>query len=281
MIFDKDKDVLKNFFMYFDSVIYDLCEDFVSLENIENRVHHIPVVYDKPVINRNVSIDQLDSEKKALLDIVMSRYPYVDNTIALNNLKNLKIEVFNINDLRDYAHYDMGKNRICLYNCEDTDTLFHELCHAFSYIYDNGINYCGFSQSDSKFKNENFIALDEAYVSLMEKRRINDDDFYSERYRRILLIENIIGRESLAKYFFTANTRAVIDDMDKYIPENMFLYYLRLLDFLYILDSKFLINKRKRNNMKKDFENEATGFEAYIKESYEDINHKKLVLNIK
>lgn len=281
MIFDKDKDVLKNFFMYFDSVIYDLCEDFVSLENIENRVHHIPVVYDKPVINRNVSIDQLDSEKKALLDIVMSRYSYVDNTIALNNLKNLKIEVFNINDLRDYAHYDMGKNRICLYNCEDTDTLFHELCHAFSYIYDNGINYCGFSQSDSKFKNENFIALDEAYVSLMEKRRINDDDFYSERYRRILLIENIIGRENLAKYFFTANTRAVIDDMDKYIPENMFLYYLRLLDFLYILDSKFLINKRKRNNMKKDFENEATGFEAYIKESYEDINHKKLVLNIK
>lgn len=267
--------------MYFDSVIYDLCEDFVSLENIENRVHHIPVVYDKPVINRNVSIDQLDSEKKALLDIVMSRYSYVDNTIALNNLKNLKIEVFNINDLRDYAHYDMGKNRICLYNCEDTDTLFHELCHAFSYIYDNGINYCGFSQSDSKFKNENFIALDEAYVSLMEKRRINDDDFYSERYRRILLIENIIGRENLAKYFFTANTRAVIDDMDKYIPENMFLYYLRLLDFLYILDSKFLINKRKRNNMKKDFENEATGFEAYIKESYEDINHKKLVLNIK
>lgn len=281
MIFDKDKDVLKSFFMYFDSVIYDLCEDFVSLENIENRVHHIPVVYDKPVINRNVSIDQLDSEKKALLDIVMSRYPYVDNTIALNNLKNLKIEVFNINDLRDYAHYDMDKNRICLYNCEDTDTLFHELCHAFSYIYDNGINYCGFSQSDSKFKNENFIALDEAYVSLMEKRRINDDDFYSERYRRILLIENIIGRENLAKYFFTANTRAVIDDMDKYIPENMFLYYLRLLDFLYILDSKFLINKRKRNNMKKDFENEATGFEAYIKESYEDINHKKLVLNIK
>lgn len=281
MIFDKDKDVLKSFFMYFDSVIYDLCEDFVSLENIENRVHHIPVVYDKPVINRNVSIDQLDSEKKALLDIVMSRYPYVDNTIALNNLKNLKIEVFNINDLRDYAHYDMDNNRICLYNCEDTDTLFHELCHAFSYIYDNGINYCGFSQSDSKFKNENFIALDEAYVSLMEKRRINDDDFYSERYRRILLIENIIGRESLAKYFFTANTRAVIDDMDKYIPENMFLYYLRLLDFLYILDSKFLINKRKRNNMKKDFENEATGFEAYIKESYEDINHKKLVLNIK
>lgn len=281
MIFDKDKDVLKSFFMYFNSVIYDLCEDFVSLENIENRVHHIPVVYDKPVINRNVSIDQLDSEKKALLDIVMSRYPYVDNTIALNNLKNLKIEVFNINDLRDYAHYDMDKNRICLYNCEDTDTLFHELCHAFSYIYDNGINYCGFSQSDSKFKNENFIALDEAYVSLMEKRRINDDDFYSERYRRILLIENIIGRESLAKYFFTANTRAVIDDMDKYIPENMFLYYLRLLDFLYILDSKFLINKRKRNNMKKDFENEATGFEAYIKESYEDINHKKLVLNIK
>ncbi|MBQ4263849.1 MAG: hypothetical protein IJB83_06420 [Bacilli bacterium] len=281
MIFDKDKDVLKSFFMYFDSVIYDLCEDFASLENIENRVHHIPVVYDKPVINRNVSIDQLDSEKKALLDIVMSRYPYVDNTIALNNLKNLKIEVFNINDLRDYAHYDMDKNRICLYNCEDTDTLFHELCHAFSYIYDNGINYCGFSQSDSKFKNENFIALDEAYVSLMEKRRINDDDFYSERYRRILLIENIIGRENLAKYFFTANTRAVIDDMDKYIPENMFLYYLRLLDFLYILDSKFLINKRKRNNMKKDFENEATGFEAYIKESYEDINHKKLVLNIK
>lgn len=281
MIFDKDKNVLKSFFMYFDSVIYDLCEDFVSLENIENRVHHIPVVYDKPVINRNVSIDQLDSEKKALLDIVMSRYPYVDNTIALNNLKNLKIEVFNINDLRDYAHYDMDKNRICLYNCEDTDTLFHELCHAFSYIYDNGINYCGFSQSDSKFKNENFIALDEAYVSLMEKRRINDDDFYSERYRRILLIENIIGRENLAKYFFTANTRAVIDDMDKYIPENMFLYYLRLLDFLYILDSKFLINKRKRNNMKKDFENEATGFEAYIKESYEDINHKKLVLNIK
>lgn len=281
MIFDKDKDVLKSFFMYFDSVIYDLCEDFVSLENIENRVHHIPVVYDKPVINRNVSIDQLDSEKKALLDIVMSRYPYVDNTIALNNLKNLKIEVFNINDLRDYAHYDMDKNIICLYNCEDTDTLFHELCHAFSYIYDNGINYCGFSQSDSKFKNENFIALDEAYVSLMEKRRINDDGFYSERYRRILLIENIIGRESLAKYFFTANTRAVIDDMDKYIPENMFLYYLRLLDFLYILDSKFLINKRKRNNMKKDFENEATGFEAYIKESYEDINHKKLVLNIK
>lgn len=281
MIFDKDKDVLKSFFMYFDSVIYDLCEDFVSLENIENRVHHIPVVYDKPVINRNVSIDQLDSEKKALLDIVMSRYPYVDNTIALNNLKNLKIEVFNINDLRDYAHYDMDKNRICLYNCEDTDTLFHELCHAFSYIYDNGINYCGFSQSDSKFKNENFIALDEAYVSLMEKRRINDDDFYSERYRRILLIENIIGRENLAKYFFTANTRAVIDDMNKYIPENMFLYYLRLLDFLYILDSKFLINKRKRNKMKKDFENEATGFEAYIKESYEDINHKKLVLNIK
>ena len=281
MIFDKDKDVLKSFFMYFDSVIYDLSEDFVSLENIENRVHYIPVVYDKPVINRNVSIDQLDSEKKALLDIVMSRYLYVDNTIALNNLKNLKIEVFNINDLRDYAHYDMDNNRICLYNCEDTDTLFHELCHAFSYIYDNGINYCGFSQSDSKFKNENFIALDEAYVSLMEKRRINDDDFYSERYRRILLIENIIGRENLAKYFFTANTRAVIDDMDKYIPENMFLYYLRLLDFLYILDSKFLINKRKRNNMKKDFENEATGFEAYIKESYEDINHKKLVLNIK
>lgn len=188
----------------------------------------------------------------------IEKYPY-NSKIMEFNLKTIKFEYQNM----DYAYgkYDFFDNTV-LFNKLNLNVLFHELLHMSTTYIDEErqMVFCGFSELSENFSFG--IGLNEGYTELLTSRLTNRKSSYiteiqlenpsiaySVNIQACQLIEQIIGKEKLEKYYFDLNVMGLIDELAKYTDKKSTIAFIKKLDLYTKADSNHINNPKKYYNL--------------------------------
>lgn len=243
----------------------------------ENKNKKIKVLPTK-IINECKDIDNviLDGEFK---DIIKKFYEVlksnIDNSLLANfekNIKDLQIHNNKKFSLLTAAYYEPSFNSIYIGKKTNLDYLYHELLHMSSTHREKNILFSGFTQ----YTHGSLIGtgFDEGYTELFKQRYLSNkksDGVYQHMVKIISIIEDVVGKDNMTKYYFQSdldslcnclkkyldeeNIKSLIDDTD-YLVE-CFKHFQSGITYSYNLNklnninknlSKMLINKLKMND---------------------------------
>lgn len=187
--------------------------------NIETSISNI---LPSPTIEKKyqgVDISQIiNLEYKALttdfINVITQIIKPQNLTIFYNNINTVLINQGKKNIFNPFivAEYDAPKNIVLLGNNHYINSLFHELLHMASTIFQDGIIYSGLSEQNIG------IGLNEGYTELLAKRYFDksSNNGYIFETQIAKLLELIIGQEKMESYYFNANLYGLIEELRKY-----------------------------------------------------------------
>ncbi len=179
-----------------------------------------------------------------------------DNLSNMNrNLATLDYRVRKINPYISFNSvvsgvYDSKKNRIDIFE-ENEAIIYHELLHMASSIYKNKKRYEGLCDMSLDIDNRIIgIALNEGYTEVLARRLFNINSTVCNGYEYAVyiaqLLEIIIGKDNMERYYFNANLPGLIDDLSKYNSLNQVIDFIEACDFvLGSLDKSFIKFRRE------------------------------------
>ncbi len=192
----------------------------------------------------NISNKKID---RAYLENVRSFIERMRSVIPSENLKNMyaNIESVSIKHTNRFE-YNVGSYYDCIGNnirvIDNHNTLWHELLHLSSGVYDKKTDteYNGFRVT--KYKNFHFDldfdigrGFNEGYTQLLTERYFCDRKHHlcyaTEKYI-VEAIERIIGRATMEKFYFNADLLGLIRELKKYTSEKEIFDFLNTLDYI-------------------------------------------------
>ena len=188
------------------------------------------------------------------ISVITFNFDSVDLNNFYCNIKDIKI-----NDKKPIrlplmgsittGRYDCTDNSIDIYNAEP-GVIYHELFHMASSRYEDSARYEGFATNDY----ENYYGyighgLNEGYTELLTRRYFNTNEELSLAYDYLIyfanLIEMIIGKDNMQKYYLNANLPGLVLYLSKYFSKDTAELLIDNLDYLHINLDKRFFNKRK------------------------------------
>lgn len=227
----------------------------------------------------NYSLDEQKIRKKKYSKELLE----ISNKI-LNILPDTKFFLRSINDVKikklkdrntdknsiviKKGAYSVKRNIICV---ENPIYLSHEIFHLASSYFDfmNDILYSGFSQINNITKTTIGKGLNEGYTALLDEKyfKSKPGSYVLEKHFANIL-EMIVGKEKMLKFYCTADLKGLIVELSKYDkPENIIKF---INDFEFLEASKVL-------TLDKNFINEKLQFiakfltECYLNKMISDI----------
>ncbi len=180
----------------------------------------------------------------------------IDKDDLSNFYRNIKTLVFKIKAFNPNVsfwttvtgNYDSKKNKINVYEASD-DIIYHELLHMASSFYQKGIWREGFFLRDSNVKSLG-VGLNEGYTELLARRLFNIDSKVCNGYEYqvyiVRLLERIIGKDYMQRYYFNANLPGLIDDLSQYNSQEDIIKFLHNTDYiLNVLDKAAVFRKNQ------------------------------------
>ena len=192
----------------------------------------------KNIINKKVKISIAE-----FINVITSNFPQDFLTNFYNNMHEIKVYSTNykfknfIHGIEFNGSYYATTNIIKISeNDSQYKALFHELFHLASSTYKNNIIYCGFRQHNKVNSIDVGVGLNEGYTQALTERYFGHIEGikYSYPFETFIacLIEEIIGEDKMAKYYFNANLYGLIDELSKYNLPNNVMKFIYNLDFL-------------------------------------------------
>lgn len=180
--------------------------------------------------------------EKKLLNIKCFNYSFF-----YHNVRTLKIDRHE--SLSKYkvfiANYDPIKNVI---NITDEKSFPHELNHMSSSYYD-GDDYSGLSQ------NSFGTGLNEGYTELLAERYFKSGESYPAEFKIASNLEQIVGREKMEQYYYTANLFELIEELKQYDTHENIMKFIGYVDIVTsLIDNYFksrMFNAFLKKSMKK------------------------------
>lgn len=175
-------------------------------------------------------------------------------------LKNYKNTLFKINDLKKdkleayYSTSTESSKRLNILKVNDFGSSNHELLHQASSKSIDGVVYSGFST----YSNSEYIGvgINEGYTQLLSERYFceNEGSSYFIEVEILKILENIVGKDKMEKYYFKADCSSLITQLTNYEEYNSIIEFIKDVDCIHyikennLLDQKFnefkrLINK--------------------------------------
>ncbi len=250
--------------------------------NRAKKVKDISYVYLPPEIKKtieSVNTDHIRDEFKdsvlRFTDVLKKNFEEKDIILFLNNLNNVNIvsnhkkHVFGDNSkiVGTAATYDTRKNSIVIINKNSKNAIFHELFHMSSTKKENGVIYCGFSQTDN-IKHINIgDGLNEGYTELLASRYFyKDDDGVSYPYLVYvsMLLELIVGKDKMEKMYMNASLYDLIDELKKYAYYEDIMKFINDLDFI----KEYLVKIKKGKSVNKELEDSFKRINYFLINSY-------------
>lgn len=146
-------------------------------------------------------------------------------------IKNFKTTFFNLSQVKETEKKVSGKvssnKNFIGYTIDNFDAVFHELLHLSTL--DNKKGICGF-----RHKNKVGIALNEGYTELLVKRYFYKDKFDSYVFEILLVevLEKIVDKENMEKYYFKMSLPALINDLEQYESNENIINFIKKIDML-------------------------------------------------
>lgn len=126
------------------------------------------------------------------------------------------------------------KSQIELFDDLIDESIYHEFLHMASHRRVDDDTYQGFEQS----RNNVFIgnALNEGYTDLLTLRYFTNHGATSSGYALVIylssLIEFVVGKENMQKWYFESNLYALKNEMAKYLNNEEFIFLLNAMDYI-------------------------------------------------
>lgn len=116
----------------------------------------------------------------------------------------------------------------------DMDSILHELIHISTIKVNGSTEYCGFSINDYYYGDSFAKGLNEGYTQLIKERYFGKDKaiVYPFEVKYAKMIESLIGKEKMEKYFFNIDLKALFKEIEKYTSEEKFKDFLNNLDYI-------------------------------------------------
>ena len=199
----------------------ELQADYLLTNEIDNANENIKIT-----INKFIEMLHDNFSEEMLL------YFY-RNIVSLNTKFVSKQKDFT-NDSIVLGSYRADKNEMLISDETDESTIFHELFHLASSYYDskNKMVYCGFKQRNQSASYNIGIGINEGYTQLLTNRYSEENPYsYPKETRIAEIIESVIGKENMQKYYFTANLKGLIAELTKYKSEEEVMKFIQMVDF--------------------------------------------------
>ena len=240
-----------------------------------------------------------DSIRKIVKDFyeVLEKDENVDLTNFKKNFKTLKFKsIKTYEDEKKYfaeALYDYYNNIIYYGLMIKPRVLTHELFHMASTIYDEkekNVRYMGFGQD--KCDREIGMGFTEAYTELLAKRFFGDkdhnreiNDSYVIEMRLIEFIEKIVGKKDMMKFYFTADLKGLLNELNKYNDLDSVIEFITNVDEINLdsLYGNYLTKLEYRKKLKESVEfivltyANKLKYELYTKRIDEQELYKKII----
>ena len=174
---------------------------------------------------------------------VKEKIPEANLSTFLNNINTLKTTTQNYSlenkvlNNHIQGEYISETNTISLSKKNFSLTIYHELFHAISTIYDKASEtaYCGFNQIIKK-KESIGNGLNEGYTQLLSVRYFGDRKIMTNAYiyeqRIASIIEKIVGKEKMRSLYFSSNLIGLMNELTKYSSEEEVHDFITSLDFV-------------------------------------------------
>ena len=201
-------------------------KDFKDVELPEEIIRKYDQI-DLERLKDSVTYDYIDIFCNRLLSRVNNDYL----TCFYNNINELKVEFRDFENSHVKGEYH-GNNTIYVGNNFE-EIIFHELTHMASSKVQRRVICTGFLQQN---KNHMIgIGLDEGYTQLETERNFSDYKVlpaYELLVHYCKMLENVLGEETLKKYYYTANLYGLIDHMKSYTSINNIMQFINDMDLL-------------------------------------------------
>lgn len=213
----------------FSFLKYKIESNSISPKNVKIKLPPIIKENHKELnINKNID-NQYHNDINKFYRILKRRLP----DECLNTFKN-NIQTASIKRLWPIFCRSIGglyipkTNKIMI---ESKDFITHELLHLSSNCLNSIMN--GFRQSSLKDMSVCVgTGLNEGYTDLLDERYFNQPPEYTIEYIHSILIEKIISKDKMEKYYFKGNLYEVKEELKKYSNEEDIIIFLRKLDYI-------------------------------------------------
>ena len=162
------------------------------------------------------------------------------------NLETLKISYSNFildNLISDQPHAASYNTKDNILKVSELKFVNHECFHMASSYNINGNIFTGFCQIKNG-KTSLGVGLNEGYTELLVNRYFNKtaNDCYKNEIKYAELLEMIIGKNNMEKYYFKAKLNLLVKELEQYEDYNSILKFIENLDYIYI-------NRNKKSNI--------------------------------
>lgn len=193
---------------------------------------------------RGIASKEIKDAVNEFLEVLTNNFPREILTNFYNNIHDMQIHMTDYK-LKNIFHkiefngsFNAKTNTIKLNkNEQNYEAIFHELFHMASTVsLDNDI-YSGFRQHKTyNSKDDIGVGINEGYTQALTERYFGHIEGikYSYPFETFIacLIEEIIGEDKMAKYYFNANLYGLIDELSQYNLPNNVMKFIYNLDFL-------------------------------------------------
>lgn len=193
---------------------------------------------------RGIANKEIKDAVNEFLEVLTNNFPREILTNFYNNIHDMQIHMTDYK-LKNIFHkiefngsFNAKTNTIKLNkNEQNYEAIFHELFHMASTVsLDNDI-YSGFRQHKTyNSKDDIGVGINEGYTQALTERYFGHIEGikYSYPFETFIacLIEEIIGEDKMAKYYFNSNLYGLIDELSQYNLPNNVMKFIYNLDFL-------------------------------------------------
>ena len=188
---------------------------------------------DKLIITKNENDREIMRDKiKNFLKVMNEECESFDNTKLLKNFKKTLFDLSLVENRSDFngnvSFNYLDKN--ITFTIDNFDTVYHELMHLSTIDKNNDLT--GFKQS--YWRNFRGRGLNEGYTQLLTERYFNENIGLSYNILVFFLniLENIIGKNNMEKYYFNVSLNLLINELEKYEEKENILNFIDDFDLL-------------------------------------------------
>lgn len=193
---------------------------------------------------RGIASKEIKDAVNEFLEVLTNNFPREILTNFYNNIHDMQIHMTDYK-LKNIFHkiefngsFNAKTNTIKLNkNDQNYEAIFHELFHMASTVSLGNDIYSGFRQHKTyNSKDDIGVGINEGYTQALTERYFGHIEGikYSYPFETFIacLIEEIIGEDKMAKYYFNSNLYGLIDELSKYNLPNNVMKFIYNLDFL-------------------------------------------------
>lgn len=210
-----------------------------------NNFHNIKIKFHKNSIKveNTKDINTMASTIKNFLIVMNNECKNFNFDLLLENFKKTDFYIRNDKDISTIKGNVKSTDSGFLFSMDGFSTSYHELFHLSTMHESKGIGFHTVMPSLEELGE----SLNEGYTQLLAERYFNENEglTYFLQVIFVRILEKIVEKDNMEKYYFTVSLQSLINNLNKYETNENIIKFIRNLDVLLEQDITKMLNPTK------------------------------------